>query len=220
MIAGVRFQTRPLSAPFPRPAGDVRLPAGRFRAPLNNTLAMLAVEVHRLGATVCVIEVAVSEGQIRADGLPRARAVPTHPGVRVSFTSVDHGPLTYACDGYSEWQANLRAVTLTLEALRAVARYGVATSGEQYRGWQQLPPGTAPAPGPAMTHDEAVEALSAAGSGNDVPGIPHGRHPDQVREWAKKARNQAARRYHPDNGDTPDEDMWRVVTEAYAVLTS
>jgi hypothetical protein len=37
------------------------------------------------------------------------------------------------------WQANVRAIALALEALRAVDRYGVTKRGEQYQGWTALP---------------------------------------------------------------------------------
>lgn len=62
--------------------------------------------------------------------------------VTVTFTS-RYGELALAADAYKStprrmpgWQANVRAVALTLEALRAVTRHGVAVS-EQYAGWQQ-----------------------------------------------------------------------------------
>ena len=67
------------------------------------------------------------------------------PRVVVSFDSC-HGPLRYQCDrftttraGTKAWHANVRAIALGLEALRKVDRYGIAGSGEQYRGWTALP---------------------------------------------------------------------------------
>jgi hypothetical protein len=44
------------------------------------------------------------------------------------------------CDKYTDWEANIRAIALTLEHLRAVERYGATTEKqEQYTGWLRLP---------------------------------------------------------------------------------
>ena len=48
--------------------------------------------------------------------------------------------MSYPCDKYSNWQANLRAIALSLEALRAEDRYGVTRRAEQYKGWAKLLP--------------------------------------------------------------------------------
>jgi hypothetical protein len=49
--------------------------------------------------------------------------------------------LRYAMDAYETYDENLRAIALTLQALRAVERYGVAKGGEQYTGWLKLESG-------------------------------------------------------------------------------
>jgi hypothetical protein len=70
----------------------------------------------------------------------RSDAKVTHPGVAVAF-ACRHGNLVYPCATYgpnyrmAAWQANLRAIALSLEALRAADRHGVAGKGQQYRGW-------------------------------------------------------------------------------------
>jgi hypothetical protein len=51
-----------------------------------------------------VIELALDEGDIRLDGLPRAHARPRHPGVIVSFDS-KHGPLGYGTDAFPDLRA-------------------------------------------------------------------------------------------------------------------
>lgn len=94
-----------------------------------------------------MIQVDADEGQIRRDGMLYARARVDHPGIAISFTS-RFGPLRYATDAYEDswysskglagWQANVRAVALALEALRAVDRYGVSKRGEQYTGWRAI----------------------------------------------------------------------------------
>jgi hypothetical protein len=118
----------------------------RFSTRYEVTLAELRRELDAVGAHrhgVAVIQVVTSRANVRNDGMLRARTKVEHPGVALSFVS-DHGPLTFHCDRYDvrslaadgePWQHNLRAIVMTLEALRAVDRYGAVQSGQQYRGF-------------------------------------------------------------------------------------
>jgi hypothetical protein len=114
-----------------------------FKASWQSTLDLLERELRQLDATNITISADFREEDLRLDGMPRAGArTPQHPGVRIAFDS-KHGPLTYATDAYEIWQHNVRAIALGLEALRAVDRYGITRTGEQYKGWRQIeaPPG-------------------------------------------------------------------------------
>lgn len=111
-----------------------------FRAGVPATLGQLRRELDHLGAREAVLELAIGEGDIRLDGLPRASARAEHPGVVLSFES-RHGPLRYAVDRFDVWQDNLRAIALGLESLRRVDRYGMSGDGQQYRGWLALEAG-------------------------------------------------------------------------------
>lgn len=168
------FTVRPIVLwPEPETRSRKRSP---FSATYSETKALLCREVHHLGATSAVLQLAVTEADLRLDGDLRASARPTHPGVIVSFES-RHGSLRYACDTYLSWQDNVRAIALTLEKLRAVDRYGAAKGGEQYRGWKSLP------------------------SGNDAPSAERGwsiiRQHGGVRDALKAT--------HPDHGGDPAE---------------
>ena len=126
----------------------------QFKASYDVTLDLLFREAELLGAKHLVLQVDLKPRDIRVDGLPRADArYGAHPGVVVSFDS-QHGPLRYATDAFDDWRSNLRAVALSLEALRAVDRYGVSKRGEQYRGWTALAAAT-PGQGPFTTRAEA-----------------------------------------------------------------
>ena len=84
------------------------------------------------------------EADLRLDGLPRADRRARTPGVVLSFeaTAVPGRPkLRYEVGTFTDWQDNLRAIALGLQALRAVDRYGVTKRGEQYAGWRALPMG-------------------------------------------------------------------------------
>lgn len=126
----------------------------------QKTLLLLDDELRHLKATAIVLQVALSEDEIRLDGQPRGgpkawSRVAKHPGVILSFES-RHGPLSYPCDTFDDWRDNLRAIALALEHLRACDRYGITRAGEQYRGWTALP---APSTG-KMTRDQAIDFLA------------------------------------------------------------
>jgi hypothetical protein len=140
----MRWQVEPMPR-WPYPDTAARKP-NPFRAGFEDTLTLLARELDHLDVTGAVaVRVVTTDAAVRRDGMLRARAHVEHPGVIVSFTS-RHGALSYPCDTYTgrytgdppDWQINLRAIALALEALRAVDRYGVTSRGEQYTGWRQV----------------------------------------------------------------------------------
>jgi hypothetical protein len=148
----MRYEIRPRST-WTDPVTPIRRGAHVFRAAWPQTLNELADEVERISKEadpVVVVEIDVVEGDLRRDGMLRANAKVGAPGVVVSFES-KFGPLRLATDAYEQeyrnyglegWQANVRAVMLTLRALRDLDRWGVSRRGEQYTGWKALPPGT------------------------------------------------------------------------------
>lgn len=129
----------------------------QFSASYDQTLDLLDRELSNLQATNVVIQLALSESDVRLDGLPKGRARPSHPGVILAFDSV-HGCLKYATDTFDRWQDNLRAIALSLEALRKVDRYGVSKRGEQYTGWLGLPSGSG-----SMSRQEAEQFIAKHG---------------------------------------------------------
>lgn len=206
-----QYTTRPLSdRTWLRPDG-ARV-WSQFSAIWSDTIALLIREVFALQDSTMpgpVIEVDVRERDIRIDGALRADARADSPAVLVAFES-KHGPLIYRCDRYrggsyrskmSSWQHNARAIALTLEALRAVDRYGATSKGEQYRGFKALPAGSG-ALATHMTSDEAVAVLRkwAPPSKVDEP-------PGRLARWARIGA-------HPDRhgGDHgPTDDVLRAI---------
>lgn len=115
-----------------------------FRAAWSDTLRLLDRELSALGAKRVLIRCYLDRSRIRQDGAPRSDARMHRPGIILSFDS-RHGPISLPCDKFDDWRDNLRAIALSLEALRKVDRYGVTNRAEQYRGWQALPaPGFSP----------------------------------------------------------------------------
>lgn len=200
-----RFEIRPLVG-WDRPTtpDDRRRAARTFKAHWDDTIDLLKREVEHLGGMLIAVQVDVTDGDLRGDGMLRARSRTYSPAVKISFDS-RHGPLTYATDEYDHWQANVRAVALALVALRAVDRYGITRSGEQYRGWTQI---SATAAGASLTRAEALRVLAdAAGV---IPASMAG--PEGVTYAFRKAAKTA----HPDAGGNPD--VFRLITAARDVL--
>lgn len=135
MIAVTFRPLDPLSAELKPNLFPTRSP---FSASWSSTLDLLDRELRALDAENVVVQLALDESQLRLDGWPRSEARPEHSGVALAFES-RYGALQYMTGVYAGWQQNLRAIALGLEALRRVDRYGITKSGEQYRGWKQLP---------------------------------------------------------------------------------
>lgn len=149
------WQIEPLGT-WGKPPTKNRASHWRFKASWTDTMDLLLDEITKLGLRSAIaVRVDAQRGDIRLDGMLRANAVVGFPGVVVSFES-RYGPLSYATDAYDHWQANVRAIALSLQALRAVDRYGVSKSGEQYVGWRAIESGR---PAGFASKDEAVRWL-------------------------------------------------------------
>lgn len=178
---------RPLPI-WPYPETPNRRSRYIMRASYQDTLGLLERELGYLGADAALLAAGFREGDIRRDGYPRSDArQPSHPGVELSFDS-PHGRLVYRTDAYEIWQHNVRAITLGLEALRAVDRYGITSSGEQYAGWLQL----------GTTEDPATRGRELVGAaGGNVADALRRAHPDHGGTPADLAAVQAYRRSIP-----------------------
>lgn len=113
-----------------------------FKKTYSDTKKILQFELEKLGAIASSVqlEMFIKPDDLRRDGvLLRAHAKPFKPGVVLSFSIItrrlrnrqtgeitnETKTLSYPCDTYNDWQDNVRAVALSLEKLRSVARYGV-----------------------------------------------------------------------------------------------
>jgi hypothetical protein len=186
----------------------------RFSAKWPATEELLLAEVEYLEGSQLVIEVDVREQDLRIDGTLRANGrEAVTPAVVVAFESAKHGPMLYRCDTFvapwshqgKSWWHNVRAIALTLQALRSVDRYGATETGQQYAGFKALPAGRA-MPSSHMTRTDAEELLwTVSGLGRDKAWPLEGR-------W-KKARSMS----HPDRHDG-DRTLWDQVEQAASVL--
>lgn len=194
-LRGLGVTFRPPSRPLP-PEERHTSP---FTAGWSDTVELLAGELRHLTAERVVVELELSERDLRLDGMPRADARLRSDAVRIAFDS-SYGPLMYETGRFGAatwrtgpgWQANVRAIALGLEALRKVDRYGITKRGEQYTGWKALPVSTDPA--------DAVQTLEQAHAVLD--------------EYGGLAK--AIKATHPDAGGDPTE--FRKVMRARELL--
>ena len=139
--------------------GGLRMLTPRFKAGYADTLRHIEKELKHLGYRELVVQAGFRS--VRQDGWPYSSARPDHPGVIIQFRR-GADILTFCALEYKTFEANMRAIALSLEALRAVDRYGVV-KGQQYNGFKQL----AAAPEPtsqAQTREQKLANLMARGA--------------------------------------------------------
>lgn len=133
-------------------------------------------ELRRLGGSSVVVS---SNLRTRMDGLPYAdQREPDDPGIAVYFLRKKK-PYVIACDTFDRAWKNLRAIAGTIEALRAIERYGASSMLEQ-----------------AFTGFAALPAHAAEPSWWDVLGT----HPAARLDEIETAYERLALQHHPDRG--------------------
>lgn len=192
-----------------------------FRVGYKETLKLLEYELDKLDyvESSVIIEMWVRPGDVRQDGQLRADAKVLKPGVILQVVREtnkhDHPTdpslyrytpqqLSYPCDAFTDWKDNLRAIALSLEALRRVERYGVFKYDEIVSRLA-LPS----AEGKVSTRDAAAAFLEKY-SGVKADEILFS--PTAM----SSAYRKAAQKLHPDNGG--DHDEWLKLPEAKRVL--
>ena len=204
--------------------------SARFESSWAQTCALLQMEAdHLTGRTRSdvFVEVDLPASAIRLDGggIRSNAKAPDTPVVAVAIPGTRHGDLRLVSARYGNryhpakyWQHNVRAVALTLQALRAVDRWG-ATTGEQYRGFAALGAGGPIAMGTGMTRAEATALLRDAtcdGTSDSYYRII-GDGETANAALALAMFRAAAKIHHPDAGGDPE--TFRRLVEARDLLT-
>lgn len=185
--------------------GGSRPVPGR-RTSLSTTLSDLDRELDQIDAKSVVVQLDITERELRNDGGIRSNATAESPPVVLNFTRKGV-PYVFACDHFNRWQDNLRAIALGLEGLRRLERYHIAQSGDQYRGWQALPSSTTTA---FNVHQAANYLARMSANPSAEPAIL------QEIEVARKAYRLAAANTHPDRGGSTGN--FQLTQEAKRVL--
>lgn len=169
----------------------------KFKVTLGRARDDLMREPGLLGAKDITVS---SNVPTRRDGLPYCGArEPNDPGVAVYFDREvgdsyprKRVPFVVACDSYDKVTQNIRAVGVTIEALRAIQRHGATEMLEQaFTGFAALPP--------AHRDDPWWETLGVAKTADA--------------ETINRAFRELAALHHPDKGG--DVQIFSKISAAY-----
>ncbi len=110
----------------------------QFKTEPGRATSGLTQELLRLGASKVIIS---SNAQYRNDGMPYARQATIHDcGVAVYFNRKGKD-MVFACDTYWSLHDNIHAIAKTIEALRAIERWGASDMLDRaFTGFTALPP--------------------------------------------------------------------------------
>lgn len=130
------------SFPLVWPSGYTRTarPEGNYRfypSSFNSERQLLTDELKRMKATGIVISTNVP---LKQDGNPYATYnKPSDVGVAVYF-SVDGKAMALCCDKWDTLEANLKALTMSVDAMRGLDRWGVSEIlNRAFMGFKALP---------------------------------------------------------------------------------
>lgn len=186
----------PEAYPLSWPAGWRRTPFGHrrnspFQVKMGRARDELLHELMLMGSDHIVLSTDIP---LRRDGLPYANyRAPDDPGVAVYF-ALKGRTNVMACDTFHTIGANMRALGLSVAALRAIDRYGASQIFEQaFDGMRALP---------AEGHKRDWWVVLAF---EEIP-------PSLAD--AKKAHRRLISEHHPDQGG--DEERARELHEALA----
>lgn len=160
--------------------------AALFKVGLAQTRDGIVRELDLLGSANGMI---TSDLPIRADGMPYANGRSSDPGIAVWFV-LDGKERVFACDRWIGHAANMRAIEMSLAAIRGLDRWGASDLVTRvFSGFAALPQGG--------------DSTSTSRPWREVLGIAIGEtvfpaHHQLTR--AKEAHRALIREHHPDRG--------------------
>lgn len=184
------FESYPLRWPegHPRKVHSERR-KGQFSVSLATARDELVDELKLLGAVDVIVS---SDVPTRRDGLPYALVrEPDDPGVAVYFERRGQ-QYVFACDTFTRFVQNLRAVGLTIAAPRAIQRYGASEMLERaFTGFAALPAARAQKPWWEVLGVSRTASRSAISAAHRELALIH--HPDRGGNAARMSEINAAR---------------------------
>lgn len=197
----------PLAWPAGKPVtrNPARSPFGR-----NHTVASGIDEIRRnlklMGGRNIVV---TSNLPLRNDGMPSGNASVREGmsrGAAVYWT-VENTPHVIGCDAYYRIECNLRAIALSLEAMRGIERWGAVQAAQMFQGFQALPPGTGDV---ASTQRPWRDVFAADGP------IPSDLPTEDQLSIVKGRYRRAIQKVHPDAGAGADPVKAQELNQAMA----
>ena len=173
----------------------------------SKALTHLEQQLRLLGCDeTAYIEADIDEKHIRLDGELRSTATTgSNPGCIVFAKHRRLGDLRWACDGYRKLPENIRAVSMTIQALRSVERYRCVRDNEQFRGFKALPAQASQ----TLSLDAALGVLAKYAPRIDAQ--------TSSKDAFARAVRSAQAATHPDRHDG-DRSLWDEVERAVVVL--
>lgn len=139
--------------------------------------------------------VITSDLPTRNDGMPYANATCSDPGIAVWWVKKGREHVI-ACDRWRTVSLNMRAVDLSINALRGLDRWGTSHVVEKaFAGFAALPPGSDGTLPPQPVRRSWREVLG-------VPVVPGLAHSDML-AICKSRHRDAIKKHHPDVGGDP-----------------
>lgn len=197
--------------PLQWPEGHPRTPAHRRRrAPFVVSLAHardeLLDELRKMPARHVVISSNLQFYRKRGRDVPYAnQPTPADPGVAVYFVA-GRDRLCLACDAWTRARDNIRAIGLTVGALRGLQRWGVSdVERRAFTGFRALPE-------PDGSRERALTVV-------DLPrwarvfGFSHDDLPSLTLDVVRRRYRYLVRQMHPDLGG--DDESARILTDLW-----
>lgn len=174
----------------------------KFSVTFHEALEDIGAELeNRIGADDWRVSTAAAHR--KSDGMPYADANPDNPGVVIRWTK-DGQQYAVACDRYTDWRDNARAIGLYLREKRKMSHRPVTTGQDEF-ATAALPSG----------NEEAIVAAAPGSNGqdpHDVLGVD-AEAPESAIQDAAQAR---VKETHPDQGG--DREEYQAVIEAKEAL--
>jgi hypothetical protein len=187
-------QAYPLSWPVGYKRTRVRT-ASKFSQTGDKAQQFLRAELQRLGAAALILS---SNCIVRADGYVYAdmsNAKLEDPGVAIYF-KYKGKDISMCCDTYQRVWENIYALGKSIEAIRAIERYGVSEFIERaFTGFKELP---------MQTEEISITWWSILGVAEFA-----------TQEEIKIAFRKLSLKYHPDNAQTGDAEKFIQIKAAY-----
>lgn len=170
----------------------------RFDVTPDRAQRLMRQEIERMGGRNIIVS---TNQRVRRDGGIYAadlNRTPEDAGVAVYFDR-DGQRVCFACDRYARLWENMRAVGKTIEAMRAIERYGSKELMDR-----------------AFTGFTALPSPDQANNWRSILGVKAGRSPSLDR--LTERYRELAKRRHPDTGGTAEE--FQALQEAYRQAVS
>lgn len=181
---------------------------------MGRNMKEIATEIRRLGGKDPIISTNIP---LRADGLPYSdweRRKITDWGVAVYF-DYEGQQTVLACDKWDRIEDNMRAVSLAIEAMRGIDRWGVSDMLKRaFMGFKALPAGSYE--GTLTINNEPIERLLAP-KGSINWALILGVKVDCTFDQLKAMYREKCRHCHPDTAEDGigDKQLLAIMQKAY-----